>query len=283
MSLFVQQNCSISNFNTSDSWVILSQIEQSIRRKIETVGKPLKDWDIQIYRGVLTGYNEAFIISTEKRDEILSNCLDEDERKRTAEIIRPILRGRDIKRYGYNWADLWLINTHNGVKGAIPRIDVNDYPAIKQHLDYYWDSIAVRADKGDTPYNLRNCAYLEDFNKPKIVYREIGTDMDACLLSEEFVVNNKLYILTGNHLEYLIAFFNSRVFNKILMKAANITGGKGADFMYNVPVPMPSQSILQAISATDFACNMEAQKHVDVLFFELLGLSEQERSWISSE
>ena len=283
MSLFVQQNCSISNFNTSDSWVILSQIEQSIRRKIETVGKPLKDWDIQIYRGVLTGYNEAFIISTEKRDEILSNCLDEDERKRTAEIIRPILRGRDIKRYDYNWADLWLINTHNGVKGAIPRIDVNDYPAIKQHLDYYWDSIAVRADKGDTPYNLRNCAYLEDFNKPKIVYREIGTDMDACLLSEEFVVNNKLYILTGNHLEYLIAFFNSRLFNKILMKAANITGGKGADFMYNVPVPMPSQSILQAISATDFACNMEAQKHVDVLFFELLDLSEQERSWISSE
>ena len=283
LSLFVQQNCSISNFNTSDSWVILSQIEQSIRRKIEAVGKPLKDWDIQIYRGVLTGYNEAFIISTEKRDEILSNCLDEDERKRTAAIIRPILRGRDIKRYGYNWADLWLINTHNGVKGAIPRIDVNDYPAIKQHLDCYWDSIAVRADKGDTPYNLRNCAYLEDFNKPKIVYREIGTDMDACLLSEEFVVNNKLYILTGNHLEYLITFFNSRVFNKILMKAANITGGKGADFMYNVPVPMPSQSILQAISATDFACNMEAQKHVDVLFFELLGLSEQERSWISSE
>ena len=283
LSLFVQQNCSISNFNTSDSWVILSQIEQSIRRKIEAVGKPLKDWDIQIYRGVLTGYNEAFIISTEKRDEILSNCLDEDERKRTAAIIRPILRGRDIKRYGYNWADLWLINTHNGVKGAIPRIDVNDYPAIKQHLDNYWDSIAVRADKGDTPYNLRNCAYLEDFNKPKIVYREIGTDMDACLLSEEFVVNNKLYILTGNHLEYLITFFNSRVFNKILMKAANITGGKGADFMYNVPVPMPSQSILQAISATDFACNMEAQKHVDVLFFELLGLSEQERSWISSE
>ena len=208
---------------------------------------------------------------------------NEEEKQRTAEIIRPILRGRDIKRYGYNWANLWLINTHNGIKGGVSRIEINDYPAIKQHLDAYWDRIDIRADKGDTPYNLRNCAYLEDFNKPKIVYREIGTDMDACLLSEEFVVNNKLYILTGNHLEYLIAFFNSRVFNKMLMKAANITGGKGADFMYNVPVPMPSQSILQAISATDFACNMEAQKHVDMLFVELLGLSEQERSWISSE
>lgn len=107
--------------------------------------------------------------------------------------------------------------------------------------------------------------------------------MDACLLSEEFVVNNKLYILTGGHLEYLIAFFNSRVFNKILMKAANITGGKGAEFMYNVRVPMPTQSILQAISAIDFACNTAAQQHVDVLFFELLGLSDQEISWISSD
>ena len=283
MSLFIQQNQSISDFASSESWVILSQIEQSIKRKIEAVGKPLKDWDIQIYRGVLTGYNEAFIISTEKKEEILSNCLDDEERTRTAEIIRPILRGRDIKRYGYNWADLWLINTHNGVKGVIPRIDINDYPAIKQHLDTYWDSISVRADKGDTPYNLRNCAYLEDFNKPKIVYREIGADMDACLLSEEFEVNNKLYILTGGHLEYLIAFFNSRVFNKILMKAANITGGKGAEFMYNVRVPMPTQSRLQAISAIDFACNTAAQQHVDVLFFELLGLSDQEISWISSD
>ena len=101
-----------------DSWVILSPIEQSIKRKIEAVGTPLKDWDINIYRGVLTGYNEAFIISTEKREEILANCKSEDERTRTAELIRPILRGRDIKRYGYDWANLWLINTHNGIKGA---------------------------------------------------------------------------------------------------------------------------------------------------------------------
>ena len=294
MSLFVQQNCSISNFNTSDSWVILSQIEQSIRRKIETVGKPLKDWDIQIYRGVLTGYNEAFIISTEKRDEILSNCLDEDERKRTAEIIRPILRGRDIQRYNYEWADKWLISTF-----PARHYDIDYFPAIKDFLlsfdirrleqtgkEYIISGEKVKARKKTNNKWFEtqdSISYWEDFNKPKIVYREIGTDMDACLLSEEFVVNNKLYILTGNHLEYLIAFFNSRLFNKILMKAANITGGKGADFMYNVPVPMPSQSILQAISATDFACNMEAQKHVDVLFFELLDLSEQERSWISSE
>ena len=116
MSDFVQQQHTICNFSNEESWVVLSPIEQNIKQKIESVGTPLKDWDIKIYRGVLTGYNDAFIISTEKRNEILFNCQTEEERLRTAELIRPILRGRDIKRYGYNWANLWLINTHNGIK-----------------------------------------------------------------------------------------------------------------------------------------------------------------------
>ena len=167
MSDFVQQQHTICNFSNEQSWVILSPIEQSIKQKIESVGTPLRDWDIKIYRGVLTGYNDAFIISTEKRDEILANCQTEEERLCTAELIRPILRGRDIKRYGYDWANLWLINTHNGIKGIKPRIDINDYPAVKAHLDQYWDKISKRADKGDTPYNLRNCAYLDDFLLPK--------------------------------------------------------------------------------------------------------------------
>ena len=294
MSLFVQQNHSCCDFSSKESWIILSAIEQSIKRKIEAVGIPLKEWNIKINYGIKTGFNDAFIISTEKREEILSNCIDEDERERTAAIIRPILRGRDIQRYNYEWADKWLISTF-----PARHYDIDNFPAIKNFLlsfdirrleqtgkEYIISGEKVKARKKTNNKWFEtqdSISYWEDFNKPKIVYREIGTDMDACLLSEEFVVNNKLYILTGNHLEYLIAFFNSRVFNKILMKAANITGGKGADFMYNVPVPMPSPSILQAISATDFACNMEAQKHVDVLFFELLGLSEQERSWISSE
>ena len=165
MSLFVQQHATPSAF-TSAPWVILTPIEQRIKEKIEAVGTPLKDWDIQINYGIKTGYNEAFIISTEKRDEILANCQTEEERQRTAELIRPILRGRDIKRYGYENNGLYLINTHNGVKGKIPRIDINDYPAVKAHLDLYWDKISVRADKGETPYNLRNCAYLDRSDTP---------------------------------------------------------------------------------------------------------------------
>ena len=125
----MHQHATHMTFTASESWVILSPIEESIRRKIEAVGTPLRDWDISIYRGVLTGYNEAFIISTAKRDEILASCQTEEERQRTEALIRPILRGKDIKRYGYNWAGLWLIATFPAL-----HYDIDEYPAIRDYL-----------------------------------------------------------------------------------------------------------------------------------------------------
>ena len=225
LSVFVQQSGSECEFSNSDSWVILSPIEQSIKRKIESVGTPLKDWDINIYRGVLTGYNEAFIISTEKRDEILANCQSEDERARTAELIRPILRGRDIKRYGYNWANLWLINTHNGIRGKLERVHIEDYPAIKAHLDQYWDRISKRADKGDTPYNLRNCAYLEDFSKPKIVWGEISDRSKFAYESDGLCVPEATtFLMIGKDLPYLLCMLNSPLAEWFFSKVGTTTG-----------------------------------------------------------
>ena len=209
LSDFVQQQNSVCDFSSSESWVILSPIEQSIKKKIEAVGTPLRDWNINIYRGVLTGCNEAFTINTEKRDEILANCQTDDERTRTAELIRPILRGRDIKRYGYVDNGLFLINTHNGIRNKLPRIDINDYPAVKAHLDQYWDRISTRADKGDTPYNLRNCAYLEDFSKPKIIWKIIGSRLAFAIDNNGIMLNNACYLLTGNHLAHILGFLNS--------------------------------------------------------------------------
>ena len=210
MSDFVRHNAVATDFATSDSWVILSPIEQSIKRKIEAVGVPLKDWDINIYRGVLTGYNEAFIISTEKRDEILNNCQTSEERQRTEELIRPILRGRDIRRYGYDWANLWLINTHNGIKGKLDRIHIEDYPAVKAHLDQYWDKISTRADKGDTPYNLRNCAYLDDFNEPKLIWGEISDRSKFAYDSNgSYVPEATTFLLVGEEVISLYYFLNS--------------------------------------------------------------------------
>ncbi len=168
---YVCENKYIQDLSNSDGWTVLTPIELAIKQKIINVGIPLKDWNIQVNYGIKTGYNDAFIIRTEKRDEILVNCQTEDERERTIKLIQPILRGRDIKRYGYDWANLWLINMHNGTT-EIPRIDINEYPAVKKHLDEYWEQISKRSDKGNTPYNLRNCAYIDDFAKPKVIYPE---------------------------------------------------------------------------------------------------------------
>ena len=221
----MQQQNTVCDFNSSESWVILSPIEQSIKRKIEAVGTPLKDWDINIYRGVLTGCNEAFIIDTKKREEILNNCQTEDERQRTAELIRPILRGRDIKRYGYVDNGLYLINTHNGVRGRIPRIKIEDYPAIKAHLDQYWDKIEKRADQGDTPYNLRNCAYLEDFNKPKVVWGEISDRSKFAYDHEgKYIPEATTFLMVGNQLPYLFCVLNSPLSEWFFSKVGTTTG-----------------------------------------------------------
>ena len=111
----MQQQGVYCEFSNGNSWIILSPIEQSIKRKMEAIGTPLKDWDIQINYGIKTGFNDAFIITTEKRDEILANCQTEEERIRTDELIRPILRGRDIKRYGYILNDMVIIGRIYGL------------------------------------------------------------------------------------------------------------------------------------------------------------------------
>ena len=181
MSDFVQLQNSICDFATSDSWVILSPIELSIKKKIESVGTPLKDWDINIYRGVLTGCNEAFIIDSQKRDEILANCHTEDERQRTAELIRPILRGRDIKRYGYDWAKLYLIATFPS-----RHYDIDKYPSIKQYLLSFGierleqtgkthivngEKVKARKKTNNKWFETQDSiSYWEDFFKPKIIY-----------------------------------------------------------------------------------------------------------------
>ena len=255
LSDYVQSHSDKIAFNTSDSWVIMSEIEQSIKSKIETVGVPLKNWNIQINYGIKTGYNDAFVITTDKRDEILANCQNDEERARTSEIIRPILRGRDIKRYGYDWDGLWLINTHNGVKEKYPPINIEDYPSIKQHLDLYWDKISEREDQGVTPYNLRNCAYMDDFNKPKIVYAELARTGNAFTIDrKKMVVGNTGYIITFDsevteeRLYCLTGFLNSKAALFYIDNSCSKFDENGwrwlRQFVENIPIPQQTDSQL---------------------------------------
>ena len=292
LSDFIQQWHIECAFRSSDSWVILSPIEQSIKRKIEAVGTPLKNWNININYGIKTGYNDAFIINTEKREEILRNCRTEDERQRTAELIRPILRGRDIKRYGYNWDNLWLINTHNGIKGVKPRININEYSAVKAYLDQHWDKISKRADKGDTPYNLRNCAYMEDFYKPKIVWKIIGNQMAFAYDKNQFIMNNACYIMTGEHLDYLLSILNSQaILWYSYVTNMNKTGvgdvQVGGQNIITFPIPAYSDNKNILAKMADCVTNQKISlKSVDYqienIISEIFGFTTDERNFLNT-
>ena len=237
---------------------------------------------------MLTGYNDAFIISTEKRNEILFNCQTEEERLRTVELIRPILRGRDIKRYGYVDNGLYLINTHNGIRGRIPRIKIEDYPAVKAHLDQYWENISTRADKGDTPYNLRNCAYLEDFLKPKIMYPNMTKYIPFYFDKNGFYQNDKSFMITGDTVAFLTAFLNSSIFKFCFLdNFPELQGGTRElrkIFFDKIPVLQVSKEINDAFipKINDIQKDYTIQKamEIDSMLFDLYNLTEEERETI---
>ena len=278
----------VSSFRTDDTWSILSEIELSIKRKVEDAGVPLKDWDVEMYRGVLTGYNDAFIITSEKREEILSHCANDAERERTAEIIRPILRGRDIRRYGYEWADLWLINTHNGVKDSLERIHIEDYPAIKQHLDYYWDKIESRADKGDTPYNLRNCAYVDEFSKPKIVWGNLNTRGSYAMTPENMFINAPACMIVPGS-QYLLAMLNSKVSDYYIRNLGVVRNGGFFEykpmFVEQIPVPLPREEVVTSIEEVfnSDASDEQKDKRLEEIIESMFDFTEPEIAYLRNQ
>ena len=300
MSVFVKHAATPCAFTASESWVILSPIEQSIKRKIEAVGTPLKDWGIQINYGIKTGCNEAFIIDEAKRAEILSWCHDANERKRTEQIIRPILRGRDIKRYGYDWAGLYLIATHNGFpEKGIKRIDIKNYPSIKRHLDAHWEKIVSRSDMGDTPYNLRSCAYMEDFNKPKIVWMDLSDVPTFAYDGNAQFANNTVYFLSGReNLLYLLGYLNSKIATYLFAQIGS-TSGVGttrwqAFTMERLLVPRATSDkqsqiigfvdqILTERRENPYADTSLIEQAIDRLVYRLYGLTDEEATVIEDK
>ncbi|GAA9920849.1 class I SAM-dependent DNA methyltransferase [Helicobacter pylori] len=288
------------NALSTESFIFANATLLDLRDKMESVGTPLKDWDIQIYRGILTGANEAFIIPTEKREEILNACKTQEERDRTETLIKPILRGKDIKRYSYEWADLWVINTHNGytsnLKFKIPPIDIEKYPTLKSHLDSHWDTIATRSDQGDTPYHLRNCAYLEDFEKEKIVYPCIMAK-EPCFVYEEkgFYAPAPANIITGDKIEikYITALLNSKCIYFAMRKfymGGGIEGELKTNNLEKIPIPKitpqnqklahkitdGAKAILEAKEKDPKTNTQELEKEIDALVYQLYHLTDEE-------
>ncbi len=293
---FSQNSLSKESFTFSD------ENTSALKAKIERIGTPLKEWQgLNIYRGILTGYNEAFIITTEKRNEILANCKDEAEKERTAKLIRKMLRGRDIKRYSYEWAGLWVINAHNGYKNQngekVEAINIENYPSLKKHFDEFYPQLEKRADKGLAPYNLRNCAYIEEFEREKIVYSEIVRKPQFYLDTKlNFYAEATSFILTGENLKYLIAFLNND-FVAFIFKTFYAGGNLGENgfrykkaFLEKLPIPKINSKnqkladelinlvdeILKAKEQDKNANTQELENKINSLVYKLYNLTEDE-------
>ena len=293
MRIFVQQERVMCDFNTADSWVILSPIEQSIKRKIEAVGIPLKDWDIQINYGIKTGCNEAFIISTKKKDEILANCQSDEERQRTEELIRPILRGRDIKRYGYEWAKLWLIATFPS-----RHYDIEQYPAVKEYLLSFsierLEQTGIIHEINGKKFKSRkktnnkwfetqdSISYWDLFFQPHICWKAVGRNLTFSIVpSGTFLTAPASFISAGSRNDYILAYLCSKVGRYYIYQNSDTTGA--GDIMLNIqslirfPIPPVSNpKIIENSKVLQNHFSQEIQETLDSLIYDSYGFSKEE-------
>jgi type I restriction-modification system DNA methylase subunit len=276
ISKHVSQNQTEIAFTGDEPWTILTPVEQKILEKIERVGTPLSEWNIKVNCGIVTGCNDAFVIDQATRDALVV------QDQKSAEVIRPLLRGRDIKAYSYSWANLYMlyIPWHFPLNDDSTVVDVYQkaesafklqYPAIYNHLSKYKKKILAgdktEEDLGHEWYVLHRYGgkSKDDLYKNKIIYREIGEFMDAVVDEKGYLINNKCYMVTGEYIKYLCSFFNSRLFG-ILMKKVNTLGGKGSDFICSIKAIKP---------------DCPDRYFSDAEFFALYGLTDEEIIYLS--
>ena len=286
-SFFEEFSVPINSFLPQSAWTILEKERFQIKDKVEKQGIAIKDWKISIFRGILTGLNEAFVIDGSKKAELISAD------PKSTEIIKPLLRGRDVTKYQIEFADLWLINTHNGLKEkGIPAINViTEYPVIYFFLEGFGDQIKTRSDQGNHWSNLRNCAYINEFEKPKIIFPNMTKHMPFYYDSSGFYTNQKCYIITGEHLKYLTAVFNSKLYEYCFRSNfPELLGGVvelSKVFFEKVQIKIPDlvaekafeplvDRILSAKQANPKADTSALEKEIDRLIYELYGLTEEE-------
>ncbi|EDP1910192.1 class I SAM-dependent DNA methyltransferase, partial [Campylobacter jejuni] len=287
------------NSLSKESFAFNDESTNALKTKIEKLGTPLKDWHgLNINYGIKTGLNEAFIITTEKKDEILANCKDEDEKERTAKLIRKMLRGRDIKRYSYEWAGLWVIGTFPSLK-----LDIEQYPALKQYLSQFLPRIEQSGEKGCRKKTSNkwfetqdNIAYYEEFEKEKIVWNRISSDLCFSYDNQKNFILDSMFSITfysNINLKYLIANLNSSI-SKFWIKnnAATLGDGIYGAKIYIEKLPIPKinsknqklvdelinlvDEILKAKEQNKNASTQELENKINSLTYKLYNLTEDE-------
>lgn len=301
---------------SNEAWTISSNLESQIKEKIEKIGTPLKDWDVKINYGIKTGLNEAFIIEGKLKDEIIN------KESQSIELIKPLLRGRDIKRYKAEFADLWLINIPKGftiksmksdkllkskndsnvVEEPIPRYGYEEYDdawaffsskhtLIAKNLEKYKTAAEKRQDKGDYWWELRACAYLDEFEKEKIIYPETTFENNFFLDKNNYFIDKTAFILISKNSKFLISVLNSSFFKFVYKKLFSSIelGQKG--FQLNkfsfekFPIPQnPEKEQEPFINLVDIILakkekgedTSDEEKEIDQMVYKLYELTDEE-------
>jgi len=250
-----------------------------IKKKIERIGKPLKEWDVNIYRGVLTGYNDAFIIDTKTKKQIFNDCRTKEERERTKKIIKPVLKGRNIGRYSYKWEDLWIIiiskgwtDSNRGNRKPLTFIE-EVFPSLMSHLKKYREKLEKRYDQGDYWWELRECNYYPEFEKEKIVWSYISKKPSFCYDTKKFYIEKTAFFMTGTHLKYLIGVLNSKIpfwYLRYTASSLNRAIEWYKQYVERIPVPEITED------------NKKVVKEIEEGIDEILKLKEEEKSILES-
>ena len=271
----------------SANWVVSDAASSLLKKKIEQGAKRLKEFDVTIVRGFLTGYNEAFILDEAGKDQLIA------EDQNCAAIIKPILRGRDLKKYSYEFSNNYLINTHNGLKRqGIKKIEVEqEYPKVYQYLASFKPQIEQRLDQGDHWSNLRNCAYLDDFDKPKIIWGEISDKPKFAFDDDGFYAEATTFLMTGEKLKFLLGILNSKVSEWYFNQISTTTGMgtnrwkkykiellpiAGASHEQEVALEVLVDQILTLKKQNPSADTSALENEIDQLVYALYGLTPEE-------
>jgi len=314
LNYFEKNKIELKDLN-KECWNLKSEKENSLKQKIELHGTALKNWNINIYRGITTGLNEAFVIDTETKNRLVK------EDPKNKKFIKPLLRGRDIKQYYIELSDLWIIIFPKGftiksvqnkdnqvnIKTNIvsePRYGyvnaaiawdyiISNYPVLANHLIKYKDSAEKRDDKGDFWWELRACAYYSEFEKEKIVFTKASQTKSFAYDNSGFYLQNTSYILTGENLKFLLAILNSKLITYAFLnfyQSGGIEGEITVQAMNEIPIPEITKDNKQAVNQIETLVNeilmlkttnkttdiTQQTSKIDTLVYQLYELTEDE-------
>lgn len=287
---YIQSNSIECNFNSANGWRIEDELEIGLNKRLQEVGTPIRDvQDVIINRGVTTGNNDAFVITHEKREEILNKCLTEEERKKTNDLIRPLYQGRDLKLYNASSHNVWLITLFPSCN-----YDIEDFPALKQHLlsfaredlrerglewvveDYLAEYCMMKLKQDHKPIIINgvqipdkfgnadksrkkgsnkwyetqdNIAYWNEFSLPKILWKRIGNNLRTSYDESGIFGLDSTCIATGKYTSFLCCLFNSKLGHYLLSQGQHTGTG---DLLVSVQAVEPLPIPIQRIDIEKF-------------------------------